>query len=104
MTGLVPATAPINIEIESASRMRFKQQRFRQLAIGNPDLWWPYTMGQPNLYDLELKFLADDGPEISDRQSIRFGIRVVTQHRDKDEQFPEIGKGGSFSSGTRNAK
>ena len=34
--------------------------------------------------------------EISDRQSIRFGIRVVTQHRDKDEQFPDLGKGGNF--------
>ena len=53
-------------------------------------------MGQPNLYNLELKFQEDGGQEISDRQSIRFGIRAVTQHRDKDEQFPELGKGGNF--------
>ena len=27
---------------------------------------------------------------------LRFGIRTVSQHRDNDHQFPELGKGGSF--------
>ena len=51
-------------------------------------------MGPSNLYELELKFV--EGQDISDQQSIRFGIRTVTQHRDKDEEFPDIGKGGNF--------
>lgn len=73
----------------------FTPQQFPQLTIENPDLWWPYTMGRPNLYDLALTFVEDGGGG-SDRQAIRFGIRVVTQHRDQDEQFPELGKGGNF--------
>ena len=45
---------------------------------------------------MQLRFVGDGGPEVSDRQSIRFGIRTITQHRDKDEQFPQLGKGGNF--------
>ena len=74
----------------------FTPEHFRQLGIDHPDLWWPYTMGRPDLYDLKLQFLEDGGKEISDRQAIRFGIRTVTQQRDRDEQFSEIGKGGNF--------
>ncbi len=53
-------------------------------------------MGRPNRYNLQLTFVEDGSREISDRQSTRFGIRVVTQHRDQDEQFPDLGKGGNF--------
>ena len=87
---------PVTLQARESREVTFTPERFAQLAISNPDLWWPYTMGQPNLYNLELKFLEDDSREVSDRQSIRFGIRTVTQHRDKDEKFPEIGKGGNF--------
>ena len=51
-------------------------------------------MGEPALYDLHLEFVAD---RTSLRSShIRFGIRSITQHRDQDEQFPDMGKGGNF--------
>jgi exo-1,4-beta-D-glucosaminidase len=87
---------PVTLNPRESREVAFTPDRFRQLAVSNPDLWWPYTMGRPNLYGLELKFQEDAGREISDQQTIRFGIRVVTQHRDKDEQFPELGKGGNF--------
>jgi len=51
-------------------------------------------MGHPCLYKLDLEFLADR--QVSDATHIRFGIRTITQHRDQDEQFPGVGKGGSF--------
>lgn len=88
---------PVTLQARESREVTFTPERFRQLTISNPDLWWPYTMGQPNLYNLDLKFRAEDGREVSDRQSIRFGIRVVTQHRDKDEKFPEIGKAATFT-------
>ncbi|HTZ90700.1 MAG TPA: hypothetical protein VMA71_10170 [Alloacidobacterium sp.] len=72
----------------------FSSQQYPQLVIKNPDLWWPYTMGKPNLYDLHLDFR--DNTQISDTAHIRFGIRTITQHRDNDEQFPKVGKGGNF--------
>ena len=64
------------------------------LVVKNPDLWWPYTMGNPSLYDLRLEFVADQ--KSSDQAHIRFGIRSVTQHRDQDQQFQDKGKGGNF--------
>jgi exo-1,4-beta-D-glucosaminidase len=65
-----------------------------QLSVNNPDLWWPYEWGQPNLYHLKLEFAIND--EISDTQAIDFGIRQITQKRDSDNSFPEIGNGGNF--------
>jgi exo-1,4-beta-D-glucosaminidase len=72
----------------------FAPPQYPQLAIIDPDLWWPYTMGNPSLYDLRLEFLEDN--RLSDVAHIRFGIRSITQHRDHDEQFSDIGKGGNF--------
>jgi exo-1,4-beta-D-glucosaminidase len=86
----------VTLSSRESREITFTPERFRQLAVNNPDLWWPYTMGQPNLYDLELQFSEEGEREISDRHAIRFGIRTVTQHRDQDEQFPDLGKGGNF--------
>jgi exo-1,4-beta-D-glucosaminidase len=67
---------------------------FAQLSVPDPDLWWPYRWGQPNLYQLKLDFKIND--QLSDSQSIDFGIRKITQHRDSDNQFPEVGPDGNF--------
>jgi exo-1,4-beta-D-glucosaminidase len=72
----------------------FAAQEYPQLVVKNPDLWWPYTMGKPNLYDLRLEFLENQ--QTSDADHIRFGIRTITQHRDQDRQFPDVGNGGNF--------
>ncbi len=87
---------PVGLNAGESREVFFTPDRFPQLTINNPDLWWPYTLGKPDLYNLKLTFQEDGGKEISDLQSSRFGIRVITQHRDKDEQFPELGKGGNF--------
>ena len=72
----------------------FTAEKYPSLVVSNPDLWWPYTMGDPALYDLRLEFALEQ--KVSDRTHIRFGIRSITQHRDQDEQFPDKGKGGNF--------
>jgi exo-1,4-beta-D-glucosaminidase len=72
----------------------FTPERFEQLVVKHPHLWWPYTMGEPALYNLQLRFVA--AHQVSDQTYLRFGIRTITQHRDHDEQFPEVGKGGNF--------
>src|SRR5271157_4879309 len=72
----------------------FAAEKYPSLVVSNPDLWWPYTMGNPALYDLHLEFVQDQ--KVSDHSHIRFGIRSITQHRDEDEQFPDKGKGGNF--------
>jgi exo-1,4-beta-D-glucosaminidase len=72
----------------------FSPTDFSALTLSHPDLWWPYTMGAPTLYDLHLEFRQYD--ESVDETRLRFGVRTITQGRDDDEQFPELGKGGSF--------
>jgi exo-1,4-beta-D-glucosaminidase len=81
------------IEAGEDREIAFTPDAFPGLVVRNPDLWWPYTMGEPALYDLRLEF-AQNGA-ISDRESIRFGIRSVSGHRD-DGDDPAVGKGGNF--------
>lgn len=45
------------------------------LHIEDPKLWWPNNLGNPNLYDLHLKFTADG--EVRDVARVTFGIREV---------------------------
>jgi len=95
-----PGKPTINLEQSitlSAGEEReavFAPETYPTLVVKNPDLWWPYTLGKPDLYELHLQFVQDH--QISDREQIRFGIRSITQHRDQDEQFPDAGKGGNF--------
>ena len=73
-----------------ARQVTLSPDEFSQLAVRNPDLWWPYTMGEPNLYKLRLEFRVNNEP--SDVSESRFGIRTVTQ--DRDTRFS--GDGGDF--------
>lgn len=74
--------------------LSFAPEQFPQLRIANPDLWWPYQWGPANLYDLKLQFHI--AGKISDSAQIRFGIRKITQRRDSDNRFPQLGGGGNF--------
>ncbi len=47
-----------------------------ELTIADPDLWWPYTMGGPDLYDLRLDFIQNR--TVTTSRSPKFGIRTVT--------------------------
>jgi exo-1,4-beta-D-glucosaminidase len=74
----------------------FTPSDYAQLVVADPDLWWPYQWGEPKLYHLKLEFKVSDRANISDSQAIDFGIRKITQGRDSDSSFPEIGTGGNF--------
>jgi exo-1,4-beta-D-glucosaminidase len=73
----------------------FTPAQYSELMVADPDLWWPYQWGKPNLYHLMLEFKVD-GVGSSDSQAADFGIRKITQARDADKTFPEIGTGGNF--------
>jgi exo-1,4-beta-D-glucosaminidase len=61
----------------------FAPDRYPQLVMSRPRLWWPVHMGPQNLYELGLQLEA--GGKLSDSESIRFGIRDVAS---------SIGEGG----------
>jgi exo-1,4-beta-D-glucosaminidase len=56
----------------------FDPQEHRQLHVAQPRVWWPYELGTPELYQLDLQFVAD-GP-VSDARSLLFGIRDVADY------------------------
>ena len=74
----------------------FTPSDYAQLVVADPDLWWPYQWGEAKLYHLKLEFKVSDKVGTSDSQAIDFGIRKITQGRDSDTSFPEIGSGGNF--------
>ncbi|HUA14890.1 MAG TPA: glycoside hydrolase family 2 protein [Verrucomicrobiae bacterium] len=54
----------------------FTPDKFTQLVLANPRLWWPAQMGKPNLYELAMQF--DVNGAVSDESHSEFGIREVT--------------------------
>jgi exo-1,4-beta-D-glucosaminidase len=72
---------PVTLSPGEDRQIAFTPDEFAQLDVNKPDLWWPYTMGQPNLYNLRLEFRQNNRP--SDATEFRFGIRTVTQARDE---------------------
>jgi exo-1,4-beta-D-glucosaminidase len=90
----IPFEQPLALAPGEERQIVFAPSQFPQLVMRHPDLWWPYTMGNPSLYSLHLAFI--DNQQLSDTADIRFGIRSITQYRDTDEQFPALGKGGNF--------
>jgi exo-1,4-beta-D-glucosaminidase len=85
---------PVTLAAGEQREVSFTPDKFAQLTVRNPDLWWPYTLGQPNLYDLQLDFRQYN--QSIDASHLRFGIRSIEQYRDQDAQFPELGKDGNF--------
>src|SRR5216684_2867094 len=80
----------------ASQEIAFGPADYSQLSVADPDLWWPYRWGKANLYQLKLSFKVKDSDEMSDSTAIEFGIRKITQRRDSDNSFPEIGSGGNF--------
>ena len=66
-------------------RVTFSPQGFPALNLPYPRIWWPYQMGEQNLYDLKLDFTAlpnmqhaNDPERLSDSQHVSFGIAEIT--------------------------
>jgi exo-1,4-beta-D-glucosaminidase len=64
-----------NVDIEPQEQ---KIITFTGLKIANPRIWWPYQLGKPNLYALNLKFTADG--EVCDVAHTKFGIREIEDY------------------------
>jgi exo-1,4-beta-D-glucosaminidase len=59
-----------------AKDVLFTADKFPQLNVDHPRLWWPAQMGTPNLYPLHVEFDVDG--KASDTADIHFGIRQVS--------------------------
>ncbi|MGA2048084.1 MAG: glycosyl hydrolase family 2 [Terracidiphilus sp.] len=81
--GVVEGTAagvkfeqPVELAAHEDRTVQFTPEQFAQLRIRNPKLWWPRQMGEPHLERLTMSF-REQG-EITDEQSVDFGIREIT--------------------------
>jgi exo-1,4-beta-D-glucosaminidase len=66
----------VDLAANESKDVIFTPDKFPQLILANPRLWWPAQMGRPNLYSLNLAFEVDD--DVSDASHTEFGIREVT--------------------------
>ena len=51
------------------------QKNFYTIQIDNPKLWWPRTLGEPNLYSYTIKLYSEN--DLCDEKNGKFGIRTV---------------------------
>jgi exo-1,4-beta-D-glucosaminidase len=83
-----------NVQIAAGETrtVTFTPDEFSQLIVHHPRMWWPWQMGEQNLYDLKLEFVS--GGEVSDRARIPFGIREITSEINEHgyRQFKVNGK------------
>ncbi len=80
--GSIEFSRPVRLGGGETAVVRFAADKFPQLKIANPRLWWPAQLGPQNLYSGDLRFEA--AGSVSDRQPLRFGIREVTSILDEN--------------------
>lgn len=71
----------VSLKARETKLVRFTPDDVKALTMQKPRLWWPYRMGDPNLYTLDLDVEVDGA--VSDRQDVRFGVQQWT-----DEMTP----------------
>jgi beta-mannosidase len=47
------------------------------VAVEKPQLWWPWSLGPQQLVDVDVSVSLAGSPEVSDRRSLRTGLRQV---------------------------
>src|SRR5205085_1914588 len=60
------------------------------LAVPDPQRWWPNGMGEPALYEFSLSLVEED--DVVDRAEARVGLRTIELAREADD----IGEGFVF--------
>ncbi|MFZ1381479.1 MAG: hypothetical protein WAS54_01660 [Scrofimicrobium sp.] len=88
--------SPVTLKAGEHRDFRLSSKEETSLHLESPDLWWPYTWGDPALYQLELTFAVEGEQDPSDTASLDFGIRQFTGHRDQMNGQPQFGNPGSF--------
>jgi len=63
----------------------FIPEKYPQLVMTDPRLWWPHNVGAQNLYDLNLIF--DASGKVTDTKKIRFGVREITAWMNNFDKF-----------------
>jgi len=66
----------VTLQADETRTVIFDPQKYKELHLSTPELWWPYQMGAPHLESATVAF--EEHGKVSDEQTIRFGIREIT--------------------------
>jgi len=75
----VEFSQPVELAAAEEKTVTFAPDKFPQLSLKKPRLWWPAKLGPQDLYDLQMEF--ESGGAVSDRVTLTFGIREVTTEK-----------------------
>lgn len=97
---------PVSLKAGEEKTVRFTPDKFVQLNLKNPKLWWPKGYGAPYLYKANFTFKVDG--QVSDSDDFNIGIRQMTFNEDNSvlslfingRRF--IGRGGNWGFGENN--
>jgi exo-1,4-beta-D-glucosaminidase len=65
--------ADVVLSAHESKLVRFAPDDYDALNLDSPRLWWPHTLGEPNLYTV--KMTAETDGAVSDSNETTFGIR-----------------------------
>jgi beta-galactosidase/beta-glucuronidase len=71
--GNIVLTQPVHLRAGEHTELQLNADKFSQLKIQHPLLWWPNGYGDPNLYTCTIKYTI--GGQVSDSTRLQFGIR-----------------------------
>jgi len=72
----IQVSQKVELAASESKTVIFAPDRYPQLRIAHPRLWWPYQMGKSEMYRAHLQ--VEVGGQVSDSASVQFGIREVT--------------------------
>lgn len=75
--GDITASAKVTLPAGSEQTVKLDPTNNPVLHLRNPKLWWPAGYGQPDLYDVDLRF-ETGANQVSDRKTFQAGVRQFT--------------------------
>jgi exo-1,4-beta-D-glucosaminidase len=66
----------VTLQSQETRLVTFTPENYPQLNIPHPRVWWPWELGQPEIYTLRIAF--ESNGRVSDSQQVDFGIRDVS--------------------------
>jgi len=76
--GAVAVSGRFTLQPGETRPIKLTPEAHPELMLNDAQLWWPWELGEPRLYDLKIS--AAVGDETSDQSQIRFGIREVADY------------------------
>ncbi len=101
--GDIQFTKTVKLAAKQKKIISFRPAQYPQLQLAHPKLWWPWQMGNPDLYHLSIQIASSSA--LSDQKGIDFGIRKIDSKLTADgyrlysvNEKPILIRGGGWAS------